>query len=405
MNAGTRVRGALVIGGGIAGPVAAMALRRAGIEADVYEAYDSRSDGVGAGMSIAPNGIAALDAIGAGDVVRSVGAPVHAIVVHSWNGRQLAEFGTPAGAQPSQFVWRPELYASLYDEAARRGVRIHHGKQLVGAEESDDSITAHFVDGTSATADILVGADGIRSTTRTLIDPAAPGPTYAGLIGIGAGVKDTGLPSSGGKMHMTYGRRVFFGYQIFDDSSGGWFVNLPSPEPLSAARAAEVGAEKWLSELSALVADDRTPAKELLARTDPAELALTGPVEAMLKVPHWSRGRMVLIGDAAHAASPSSGQGASLAVESAVQLARCVRDLPYGPAFAAYEELRRPRVERIIAETARINNDKAAGPVGRVVRDLLMPPVMKLLKPEKRMAWQYSYRIDWSELVAEPASP
>ncbi|MFE3526341.1 FAD-dependent oxidoreductase [Streptomyces sp. NPDC059161] len=401
MTTTPRARSALVVGGGIAGPIAAMALRRAGFDAEVYEAYDSRSDGVGAAMSIAPNGIAALDAIGAGDVVRSVGTPVHAIVIHSWNGRRLAEFGT--GAHPSQFVWRAELYASLYDEAARRGVRVHHGKRLVGAEESGDAVTAHFADGSTATADILVGADGIRSTVRTLIDPAAPGPTYAGLIGIGAGVRDSGLASSGGKMHMTYGRRVFFGYQVFDDASGAWFVNLPSAEPVSAARAAERGADRWLSELSALVAGDRTPARELLARTDPADLALTGPVEAMLRVPHWSRGRMVLIGDAAHAASPSSGQGASLAAESAVQLARCLRDLPYGQAFAAYEELRRPRVERIIAETARINNDKAAGPVGRVVRDLVMPPMMKLLKPEKRAAWQYAHRIDWDERVVGSA--
>ncbi|MET7763267.1 hypothetical protein ABZS71_15015 [Streptomyces sp. NPDC005393] len=78
-------------------------------------------------------------------------------------------------------------------------------------------------------------------------------------------------------------------------------------------------------------------------------------------------------------ASSSSGQGASLAAESAVQLARCLRDAPYERAFARYEELRRPRVERIIANAARTNSDKAAGPVGRVVRDLLMPVAMKLV--------------------------
>ncbi|MFG2717012.1 FAD-dependent oxidoreductase [Streptomyces sp. NPDC048416] len=401
MSTAPRARTALVVGGGIAGPIAAMALRRAGLDAEVYEAHDSRSDGVGAGMSIAPNGVAALDAIGAGDVVRSVGTPVRSIVVHSGNGRRLAEFAT--GGEPSRFVWRAELYASLYEEAARRGVRVHHGKRLTGARESADSVTAHFADGSHASADLLIGADGIRSTVRTLIDPTAPGPTYAGLVGIGARVRDTGLPSSGGSMHMTYGRHVFFGYQVFDDSSGVWFVNVPSAEPVPAGRAAELGAERWLSDLGALVAGDRTPARELLARTEPADLAFTGPVEAMLTVPHWSRGRMVLIGDAAHAASPSSGQGASLAAESAVQLARCLRDLPYGQAFAAYEELRRPRVERIIAETARINNDKAAGPVARVLRDLLMPPLMKLLNPAKRAAWQYSHRINWDEPAAWPA--
>lgn len=115
---------------------------------------------------------------------------------------------------------------------------------------------------------------------------------------------------------------------------------------------------------------------------------------------------MVLVGDSAHATSPSSGQGASLAVESAVQLARCLRDLPHPEAFAAYEALRRERVEKIIAAAARTNSDKAAGPVARVLRDLFMPVAMKLLAKPEKMAWQYGYRIDWDAPVgaAVPAA-
>jgi len=98
--------------------------------------------------------------------------------------------------------------------------------------------------------------------------------------------------------------------------------------------------------------------------------------------------------------SPSSGQGASLAVESAVQLARCVRDLPHRQAFAAYEQLRRARVEKIIATAARTNSDNAAGPIARVVRDLVMPTAMKRLAKPEKMAWQFDYRIDWDAPVA-----
>jgi 2-polyprenyl-6-methoxyphenol hydroxylase-like FAD-dependent oxidoreductase len=108
---------------------------------------------------------------------------------------------------------------------------------------------------------------------------------------------------------------------------------------------------------------------------------------------------MTLIGDAAHAASSSSGQGASIAAESAVELARCMRDLPYDQAFAAYEQLRRPRVERIIKLGARTNSNKTAGPVGRVLRDLVMPATMKLINPEK-MAWQFDHHIDWDAKAA-----
>ena len=108
---------------------------------------------------------------------------------------------------------------------------------------------------------------------------------------------------------------------------------------------------------------------------------------------------MVLTGDAAHAPSSSSGQGASLAAESSVELARCLRDLPLPQALARYEELRRPRVERIIKETARTNARKAAGPVARVIRDALLPTMFKLMKPEKN-AWQFRYPIDFDAPVA-----
>jgi FAD-dependent urate hydroxylase len=259
-------------------------------------------------------------------------------------------------------------------------------------------VTAHFADGTQATSDVLIGADGIRSTVRTLIDPAAPGPQYAGLISFGARVNNPGVPSTLGKMNMSFGKQAFFGYQVFDDSTAVWFVNLPHREPMAAAQAQQTSATQWLPLLSAKFADDRTPAQDLIGRTDPADLLIVGPMENMPRVPRWSKGRMVLVGDSAHAPSSSSGQGASLSIESAIQLARCLRDLPHDKAFAAYEDMRRPRAEKIIAATTRKNSDKTAGPVGRVINSLLMRVFAKLVKPEK-MAWMFDYRIDWDAPV------
>ncbi|MDQ2583726.1 FAD-dependent oxidoreductase [Saccharothrix yanglingensis] len=384
---------ALVIGGGIGGPVAAVALRRAGIEATVFEAHARPAGGAGGALSIAPNGMRALGAVGLEEAVRAVTTPITSMRMRSWTGKVLAEFGTEP---PMSMVWRDDLQRVLREEAAGQGVRVVPGKRLTHVTEAPDHVVAHFADGTSAAGGLLVGADGIRSTVRRLIDPAAPGPRYAGLLGFGARVADTGLPATGGVMHMVFGKRAFFGYQVLDDGSGGWFANLPSRTPLSTTEARRTPVEEWVATLRAAFADDRVPAVALIDRTDPADVLVTGALEDIPSVPTWSRGRMVLVGDAAHATSPSSGQGASLAVESAVELARCLRDLPHERAFAAYEHLRRDRVERIIAMAARTNRDKAAGPVGRVLRDLLMPWAVKFAKPE-RYTWQFDHRIEWDE--------
>jgi 2-polyprenyl-6-methoxyphenol hydroxylase-like FAD-dependent oxidoreductase len=142
-------------------------------------------------------------------------------------------------------------------------------------------------------------------------------------------------------------------------------------------------------------------------RTSTADdLQVVGALQIMPPVPHWHRGRMVLVGDAAHAPSNSSGQGASLAIESAVQLARCLRDLPDVPAaFAAFERLRRDRVERVAARAARINHAKTPGPVARAVMPLVMPLLMRtVMDPEKTVAVEQRYRIDFdAPVTSEPA--
>ncbi len=394
-------RTAIIIGGGIAGPVTAMALRQAGIEAAVYEAYPHSAKGLSGGMSIAPNGLDALDVIEVGDIVRPAGEAMTGIVMQDWKGRRLGEFGNPPGVPPMRFFYRSDLQSALETEARRRGIQITCGKRLVEVTETPHGVTAHFADGTQATADILIGADGIRSTVRTLIDADAPEPRYAGLISFGARVDEPGLPVTGGKMLMSFGKRAFFGYQVFG-SSAIWFVNLPRPEPMTTAQARETAPEQWLPLLTEQFEADGTPAAGLISRTDPADLLIVGPVENMPRVPRWSRGRMVLVGDAAHAPSSSSGQGASLAIESAVQLARCLRDLPHDQAFAAYEAERRPRVERIIRETTHKNSAKTAGPVGRFINAWALRIFTRLARPE-RMAWMFDYRIDWDAPADDPS--
>ncbi|MCW2900808.1 MAG: monooxygenase, FAD-binding protein [Streptosporangiaceae bacterium] len=396
----TEIRTALVIGGGLAGPVTALALAKAGIEPTVYEAYASTADGIGGTLTVAPNGLDALRIVGADGVVRAIGQPMARTVMTDGRGRRMGEFAGLPDLPPSQAMWRSELYRALHDHAAAQGIRIEYGKRLVGVEDTPTRITARFADGSTASGDVLIGADGIRSTVRTLIDPDAPDPGNVPLLNFGAAA-DIAVPAKPDASYFVFGRRAFLGYWVQPDGRTAWFGNLPHDKPMTSVEAREVPAADWLHRLREVYADD-VPARDLLQHTSADQLVALGSIGIMPKLPQWHRGRMVLVGDSAHAPSPSSGQGASLAAESAIQLARCLRDLPdVASAFAAYEGLRRPRVEKVAARAAKTNNSKAFGPVATTVMSLLMPIALKtLLKPEKMLGVEQRYRIDWDEVVS-----
>ncbi|MEU7948592.1 FAD-dependent monooxygenase [Micromonospora taraxaci] len=401
----TTVRTAIVIGGGIAGPVTALALRRAGITATVHEAYPataSEAGGIGGTLALAPNGVAALRVVGADEAVTALATPIERTMMAV--GRRRIALPTLAGVPPLRVVHRAELHRVLHDRAIAEGVTFAYGKRLVDAEQTGDGVTAHFDDGTAATADVLVGADGVRSTVRGLIDRAAPGPRFTGLLGFEAVARHE-VDAAPGTMTFAFGRR---GYYLYWPEPGGgtrWGVNLPQQRPMSLVEARAVPAERWLDTLRSSYGDD-DPGRELMATSIADELQVVGALQIMPPVPHWHRGRMVLVGDAAHAPSNSSGQGASLAIESAVQLARCLRDLPdVASAFDAYVRLRRSRVEKVAARAARINHAKAPGPVARTLMPLMMPLLVRTaMDPEKTVADEQRYVIDWdAPVTAEPA--
>ncbi len=394
----SNVNTALVIGGGIAGPVAAIALRKAGIEASIYEAYPRPSEGIGGSLALEPNGLAALDVIGAADAVRAVATPITRSVL-ALGGRELGKIPGLPGLPPRHVIERGELHKILNERARIAGVRIEHGKRLIGADESRAGITARFEDGTTATADILIGADGVRSTVRTLIDPAAPSASFTGLLGFGATV-DAGLDLEPGTMTFAFGRRAYYLYWPTRDGRTAWGANLPAATPLTLREARTLPAERWLDTLRAAYADD-DPGARLAHRTTAGDLQVVGALHIMPSVQRWHRGRRVLVGDAVHAPSNSTGQGASLAIESAVELARCVRDLPNAElAFAAYEALRRARVEAIAKRGARINHSKAPGRVARMFMPLALPLMFKLMDLEKTMGAEQRYMIDWDARVS-----
>jgi 2-polyprenyl-6-methoxyphenol hydroxylase-like FAD-dependent oxidoreductase len=396
------LRTALIIGGGIAGPVTALALQKAGIESTVYEAYSSTADGIGGMLTLAPNGLDALRVIGADNGVRDVGVPMNRMVMTDGHGRPMGTIPGLAGLPPSQAMSRPDLYRFISDQAVASGVRIESGKRLAGVEEGSGGIIAQFDDGSTAEAEILIGCDGTHSTVRTLIDPAAPPPGHVPLLNFG-GVADISVAAEPDTTYFMFGKRAFLGYWALPDGTTAWFSNLPHAQPMTLREARERPTAHWLEVLREAHADD-VPAADLMRKSNPDLLMALGSTEILMSVPRWHRGRMVLVGDAVHAPSPSSGQGASLAIESAVQLARCLRDIPdLTAAFGSYERLRRPRVESVATRAARVNNSKALGPVAIGMMRLLMPLMMRtMLTPERTLGMEQRYRIDWEEQV-EPS--
>jgi FAD-dependent urate hydroxylase len=398
----SRTQKALIVGGGVAGPVAAMALRQAGIASVVYEAYAGGADDAGAFLTFASNGLDALRTIDAHHLVMSEGFPTPRMTIQSGTGKHLGDVpngDTLPDGNVSQTLKRADLYRALRDEAVRRGALVEYGKRLVDAETTPDGVVARFEDGTEAEGDLLIGADGIHSRTRRIIDPSAPGARYIPVLNIGGYARGVRVQAEPGSFRMIFGKRAFFGYAVHPSGDVWWFANPPRAEEPTRSELAAIGTEQWREILMDLFAGDASPAVEII-RSTPGKLAGWATYD-LPSVPKWHRGSMIIIGDAAHATAPSSGQGASMAIEDAVVLARCLRDLPdTRQAFAAYERLRRARVEHIVAHGARTSNSKAAGPVARVLRDLMMPLILKRVARGESLTWMHDYHIVWDAKVA-----
>lgn len=203
-----------------------------------------------------------------------------------------------------------------------------------------------------------------------------------------------------GSYTMIFGKRAFFGYVLAPDGDIWWFANLPRAREPARGEVEAVTAAPWQDRLAKLYSEDTGPAAQLVQASGTAGIMKASPIHCLPHLPAWHNDRMVVIGDAAHAPTPTSGQGASLSIEDGVMLAKCLRDLPTTQqAFTRFQALRQPRTERIIKQASRVNSSKAAGPVTRVVRDAVLPAIMKIAANSKQVNAAYRYHIDWDTLL------
>ncbi|MEJ8646705.1 FAD-dependent oxidoreductase [Streptomyces sp. MS1.AVA.3] len=352
----------LVIGGGIAGTATALALHKAGFDVAVHEAHPDTAEDIGAFLTLASNGMRALAQLDASDAVTAIGFPLRSMRVLDDQGGEVAH--VPLGEADDALLRyrclrRGELHAALQAEVIRRGIGLSHGARLVSVENGPDKVTAHFADGSAATGDLLIGADGLNSTIRRSIAPGAE-PVYAGQSVFYGYTRGTPVAEETGHITMVRGSTAAFGCAVSPDGEAYWFARVAG-QAIPADELAHPAPSRWREQLVELLRHDATPAAGIVAASTD-DIMATNATEIPLGTP-WRSERTLILGDAAHAASPATGQGASMALEDAVILAKSLRDTPdLDSALSLYEACRRPRVEHNITASGEISRGTRTPP-------------------------------------------
>ncbi|MEV6037130.1 FAD-dependent monooxygenase [Nonomuraea sp. NPDC052116] len=371
---------AVVVGGGIGGLAAAIALHRIGWRVTVLERAVEFGE-IGAGLALWPNATRALAALGLADRVRAIAGVETVGGVRDRAGRWLSRTDNADVARrhgwPLLMVHRAELVRVLV--AALPADLPRSGSEVQAVRPDGEGVVVGHRGG-QVRADLVVGADGIRSRVRRQGWPEARAPRYAGCTAWRAVTGPLG--GWGAEGAVFWGRGERFGFAALP---GGRFYCF------AAARAPEGGEEDAYAGLVRRFGGWPDPVPELLAAV-PEDAALRHDVYAMPPLATYVRGRVALLGDAAHAMDPALGQGAGTALEDAVTLAACLRsDRDVGVALARYDRVRRPRTQAIVRRSARLGAASlmAWGP-GAWSRNLaarLVPPRLLLRSMDPVLGW------------------
>jgi 2-polyprenyl-6-methoxyphenol hydroxylase-like FAD-dependent oxidoreductase len=288
---------ALIVGGGIAGPALSLFLKKVGISSTVYEAYPFMQ-GVGGGLNIAPNGMNVVDDLGLAEELKARGTAALESCFRSETGRVLARIdnGGKKYGQPPVNLHRTDLHEILVQESQRHGTAVEHEKRLADlAYTSDhDKAIARFADGSCAEGDILIGADGIHSQTRTSVFPENPKPQYVGLIGIGGFVPSSAVPGLTDRdrqsLNFTFGHRGFFGYCGARPDEMMWWSNLWREKELTKEELNDLSIDSVKREMLSIYGAYHEPIPRLIAQTGPPLKLNIYDIQRLPRLAQRSRG-------------------------------------------------------------------------------------------------------------------
>ena len=340
---------ALIVGAGIGGLAAGLALRRAGWDIRIFERAATPRE-LGFGLGLAPNAIAALRELGIADAVvprRTMSGPVSAEIRYT-DGRLLRRFTIAAerlnGVDTTAVILRPVLHNALLDAVGPDALTL--GREAIGFQVEDQRPVLRLADGTTASGDILVGADGIHSAIRAQLHPAEAAPAPSGHCALRGA--STAMDALDGLQFLGYvGHGIESGIIPASEDRIYWYVGMLADDLGGGSQ------DPW--ELLRWRTDGFDPQFKAIANaTAPGDLRFD---ELLVRRPldRWGIGPVTLLGDAAHPMLPHTGQGAAQALEDAVALGLALA--PPGDPIAAlrrYERVRAAWTRRVVAMGPRI---------------------------------------------------
>jgi 2-polyprenyl-6-methoxyphenol hydroxylase-like FAD-dependent oxidoreductase len=368
-------RTALIVGAGIGGLSAGIALRQAGWNIRIFERATSPRE-LGFGLALAPNAMAALRDLGLEDVVRSrAHSPTRGEVRHP-DGTVLKRAEIPdaeaALGGPTVIALRPALHGALLDAVGLDTIAL--GSEATGFTQQGGRVTLHLAHGDHVEGDLLVGADGVSSALRRTLHPSEPPPRWSGIVAVRGGVHGV-VHHLGGLSGIYYVGRGIEAFLVRASETGiYWALSLANELVPSGMRDPRAILAHMLPQFDetyraiALATDDLR-CDELVDR-DP--------------IPFWGTGVVTLLGDAAHPVLPHTGQGAAQAMVDAVTLGRLLAgSASIEPALRAYERERRQKTARLLGQgrrTAAIM--RTMNPVACAVRNVVirLMPVTSIVK-------------------------